>query len=177
MFVVFQCVVQLTFSFIMKKPKQKNTNNTTMSSNNDNNIKTTTETQNSIESDELKLTKKIDAQYTDIIKYISDYNYNNGQVTKVIGAEVDHNEYKKLCKIVSKQKNITGLVYWCGRQKHNNQHVTLIRWPYFDIEFIIDARENGRVGMTGKQENIKRMIEQVGFIPHTYSVVKKPIQN
>lgn len=44
---------------------------------------------------------------------------------------------------------------------HEGQAIQLLRWVYYDIEFVIDNRPSGNCGVTGNMENISRAMTNI----------------
>jgi hypothetical protein len=45
--------------------------------------------------------------------------------------------------------------------QHEGQAIQLLRWVYYDIEFVIDNRPSGNCGVTGNMENISRAMTNI----------------
>lgn len=110
-------------------------------------------------------------QFEDIVRHIIAHTHLSPM--KIVTVESKyHFQYAKVCRDTAKElrfrENV--LIHWCVVA--NGKPLDLIRWLHYDVEFVIDG-SNGRVGITGKPENIQRMMEACGLVPHTYRIVRK----
>ena len=103
-------------------------------------------------------------QWQMMIARINKYLESQGKTMKLMPFDDDFEKYNQAIKVIEnlgKTQNIEHYVTTV-RVFNDGNEVFLIRWIFYDVEFVLDERPSGRFGSTGNPDNIKKCAGLLG---------------
>jgi hypothetical protein len=88
-----------------------------------------------------------------LIRKIGSYIERKGR--KLMVVNVEGGSMEAFRKAIDEVKNEEMLV--CVSTEKDGQPAELVRWPFYDIQFCIDARPSGKFGITGSPTKIMQV--------------------
>ncbi len=81
-----------------------------------------------------------------------------GKSMKLMDCEDDYKKYTQAIKVVEELGKTIDIESYIATVKvvKDDCEAYLIRWIFYDVEFISDGRPTGRIGSTGNTDNIKK---------------------